>query len=205
VIIATIKELERLPNSTSGNPHYRVHFVEGGSAETSPDAAVGYALENSEFRDVMVRFQTVEGLIVRAEPVPHETEASIPVNIQIPAATFEGVGILVGQKVERTVERTAYLRGILAKALGGGHALKWADLHEVQFWHRDEPEPDGKRFTVTLDQIEVAIGYILDDGSGVGEELKKTVRKAETSGKVPTALVCDLIVQVTAFGEVLHP
>jgi hypothetical protein len=37
---------ERLTNSTSGNPRYRVHFTNGGNAKTAADSAVSYSIHN---------------------------------------------------------------------------------------------------------------------------------------------------------------
>jgi len=40
----TIERLERMQNSTEGNPRYRLHFTDGSTAEMQKNAMVGYAL-----------------------------------------------------------------------------------------------------------------------------------------------------------------
>lgn len=52
--VKTIASLERLKLSTNGNPRFRVTFTDGTIAQTQTDAAVGYSIENSEYRDVPV-------------------------------------------------------------------------------------------------------------------------------------------------------
>ena len=50
--VLTIESLERLNNSSNGNPRYKVTFTNGREALTETDGQVGYGLENEEYRDV---------------------------------------------------------------------------------------------------------------------------------------------------------
>ncbi|KJL45567.1 hypothetical protein [Microbacterium trichothecenolyticum] len=47
-----IASLERLRNSRDGNPTWRVEFTDGTVATTAKDAAVGNAIDNSEYQGV---------------------------------------------------------------------------------------------------------------------------------------------------------
>lgn len=50
----TIAKIERLKLSTNGNPRFRVTFTNGLMAQTQTDGAVGYSIENPEYRGVPV-------------------------------------------------------------------------------------------------------------------------------------------------------
>ena len=64
-----IEHLERIANSTSGNPRFRVSFTDGTAARTMSDAAVNYGLGNPEFRGVPLTVTfTVHGNIRYARP-----------------------------------------------------------------------------------------------------------------------------------------
>lgn len=52
--VLTIAKLERLRLSRNGNPRFKVTFTNGESAHTQTDGAVGYSIENPEYRDVPV-------------------------------------------------------------------------------------------------------------------------------------------------------
>lgn len=65
----TIERLRRLPNSKSGNPHFKVFFTDGTARLTRADAAIAGMLENSEYQQVMCSFTIQEGLIVGAVPL----------------------------------------------------------------------------------------------------------------------------------------
>jgi hypothetical protein len=46
-----ISRLERLTNSPgTGSPRWLVHFTDGTSADTFPDAEIAFGIENSEYR-----------------------------------------------------------------------------------------------------------------------------------------------------------
>jgi hypothetical protein len=45
-----IEGLERMRNSTNGNPRYKVTFTDGDSCTTKPDAAVAHGLANPEYQ-----------------------------------------------------------------------------------------------------------------------------------------------------------
>lgn len=67
---------DRQPNSASGNPRYRVHFNDGPSALTEPDASVNYDipnLTNSQIRDqaepVIVTFNSHHRIVRMQTPV----------------------------------------------------------------------------------------------------------------------------------------
>lgn len=47
-----ISRTERLRNSATGNPRYRVYFTDGSIHETSADASVNYDIRNFEALDV---------------------------------------------------------------------------------------------------------------------------------------------------------
>lgn len=65
-----IERLERLNNSTNGNPRYKVWFSGGGWAVTQSDAAISYEINNPEFRDTDVEITfTRAGRISFAKPV----------------------------------------------------------------------------------------------------------------------------------------
>ena len=49
-----ISWMTRLATSVNGNPRFRIHFEDGGSAITQSDAGFCYAIENREFRGVDV-------------------------------------------------------------------------------------------------------------------------------------------------------
>jgi len=64
-----IAVLERLDNSRSHNPRFRVHIQSGATFTTKPDAQVAYVIENSEYQDVPVRFTLEDGEIIGIERV----------------------------------------------------------------------------------------------------------------------------------------
>lgn len=68
--VKTIAQLERLNNSANGNPRWRVGFTDGTSAVTKPDAGIGYAIDNLEFKGVAVEFKVNEAnQIFAAKPL----------------------------------------------------------------------------------------------------------------------------------------
>lgn len=50
-----IKKLERLPNSTNGNPRYAITLDNGNTYVTVGDGFIGYQIQNSEFVGPTVR------------------------------------------------------------------------------------------------------------------------------------------------------
>jgi hypothetical protein len=50
-----ITHIERLDNSPSGNPAYRVHLDNGNVYRTQSNASVAYEIDNPVFRGVTVR------------------------------------------------------------------------------------------------------------------------------------------------------
>jgi len=69
---AAIESFDRLTNTENGNPRFRVHFDDGRVAETRPDTAEAYGIENAENRVGPVRVRTdVEGHIWSVEPVQY--------------------------------------------------------------------------------------------------------------------------------------
>jgi len=56
--VATIDHLTRRNSSRNGNPAWRIHFVEGGYADTQADAGVSYGLGNSENLNVPVTIRS---------------------------------------------------------------------------------------------------------------------------------------------------
>lgn len=42
----TIESLDRLRSSVNGNPRFLIHFTDGSTAKTAPDAACSYGIEN---------------------------------------------------------------------------------------------------------------------------------------------------------------
>ncbi len=68
--VLTIASLERMKLSVNGNPRFKVTFTDGTVAQTQTDASIGYAIENSEYRDVPVRVSfTPAGRIWNVEAV----------------------------------------------------------------------------------------------------------------------------------------
>lgn len=67
--VKTIDYLERMNNSTNGNPRYRVGFTDGTSYTTKPDTMIAYALTNPEYREgpVKVTFMGKREQIVNVE------------------------------------------------------------------------------------------------------------------------------------------
>ena len=76
-----IKHLERIADSTSGNPRFRVSFTDGTAHRTMSDAEVNYGLENPEFRGVPLTVTfTVHGNIRRAVPERARIEPQDDIN-----------------------------------------------------------------------------------------------------------------------------
>ncbi len=55
-VVKTIASLDRLNNSASGNPRWRVHFTDGTRADTGPDATVGYEIDHEAWQQRPVVF-----------------------------------------------------------------------------------------------------------------------------------------------------
>jgi hypothetical protein len=55
-VVKTIARVRALNASAAGNPRFKVTFTDGTSALTQTDAAVNYAIENSEYQGVPVEF-----------------------------------------------------------------------------------------------------------------------------------------------------
>lgn len=60
----TIEKLERLRNTGSGNPRFKVTFASGLELVTKKDAAINHAIENSEYQGVPLHVETDNGEIV---------------------------------------------------------------------------------------------------------------------------------------------
>jgi hypothetical protein len=73
--IRRIQHLERLNNSSNGNPRFRVYFTDGTSALTSSDAGVAYGIGNREMLNSALKVElTRAGRIAYLTPVtPPET------------------------------------------------------------------------------------------------------------------------------------
>ena len=68
--VATIDHLVRLTNSVNGNPRYRIHWTDGRTAVTSPNAGINVGIENSEYRNVPLEVTaTPTGLVYGLDPV----------------------------------------------------------------------------------------------------------------------------------------
>lgn len=75
--IETVAALDRLPNSVSGNPRYRMHF-EGSvhSRITSSDAGFCYGINNADMRNVpLLLTLTPAGRVAHARPYNADTDA----------------------------------------------------------------------------------------------------------------------------------
>lgn len=69
--VAEISGMERLNNSPSGSPRYRLSLVGGATVDTAPDAQINYGIDNPEYRGVPVRFHTdSRGRVIQAQPEP---------------------------------------------------------------------------------------------------------------------------------------
>lgn len=70
----TIDRLERLNNSTNGNPRFRIHFADGQTAVTQSDASIAYGLEDRKFFGVPVKVTaTPAGMVWNVELITEST------------------------------------------------------------------------------------------------------------------------------------
>lgn len=75
-VVRTIAGLTRLRNSADGNPRWRVSFTNGDSANTSPNADIGYGIGNSEYQGVPIAFVLNEqNQITHAYPIASWADA----------------------------------------------------------------------------------------------------------------------------------
>jgi len=74
-VTGRIAKLDRLNNSTNGNPTWRITLDGGEVLRTQSDAAVSYGLSNPEYRDALVRFDlTKAGRVYGATVLEGEHE-----------------------------------------------------------------------------------------------------------------------------------
>ncbi len=63
-VVKTIASLDRLRNSASGNPRWRVHFTDGTRADTGPDATVGFEIDHEAWQKRPVVFSMEDDYVV---------------------------------------------------------------------------------------------------------------------------------------------
>lgn len=137
VFVATVSRIERLRNSTNGNPRCRV-FFEGDAkswtvAETAPDATTAFnVIDNHSAPDrtdygLPLRITTDEkGLIVSAESVPPEETVGVYVKH---AATVE-----LGDVVQRSQDGR---QGTVYERAGGAVTIDWGGGYRTKFFPKE--------------------------------------------------------------------
>ena len=71
--IRTIGDLERMRNTTNGNPRWRVSFTDGTSATTEADSACASVIDNSEYTGVPLKVEYRRGQVCRIELAADES------------------------------------------------------------------------------------------------------------------------------------
>jgi hypothetical protein len=74
--IKTVSGLDRLRNTASGNPRYRVTFADGFATTTKPDSAVANMLDNPEMKGSPLVCTLEHGLLSYARPVTDDVNHS---------------------------------------------------------------------------------------------------------------------------------